>query len=128
MTCPAACSSLRLTLDWDMVLHRYDPGQAFSGSVVEPEELPLSPSTVEALRRWYRSFSDLYLRDGPRGEHDDVDWRLIEEEGVRLWRVLLGELGPGVRVYYYSELFHETFATPEEYERVVGDERSRATR
>lgn len=45
--------------------------------------------------------------------------RRIEEEGLRLWRVVQEELGPSRRVAFMSERFCETFTTAEAYERAV---------
>lgn len=92
-----------------------------------PEELPLSTDTTEALWSWYRTYSDL-AHWSDHGGLDDLDWRLLEEEGLRLWIAVRAELEPSCHVSYSSVLFDETFAHPDEYARIVGDERARVTR
>ncbi|MBX3469620.1 MAG: hypothetical protein KF878_22340 [Planctomycetes bacterium] len=116
--------TIRLVLDWDMVMQRYD--RELPGPVVVPEELSLSADTVAALWSWYGAYSDLAHWSSDRGDDlHDLDWRLIEEEGLRQWSQVRAELGPSYHVYYSSLLFDETFAHPDEYERIAGDERTR---
>jgi hypothetical protein len=119
MACAAVPRVLRLILDWDMVFTgQVGPGRCRD---VRTEELPLTPSTIEALWRLNKAFWD--YQEGP-DPVDPVDELLVEEEGLRLWQVVRDELGPSYHVTYCSVL-HGDFETPEEYERVVGDERRR---
>jgi hypothetical protein len=111
-----------LVLDWDMVLQRYDHERR--GAPVDPAELPLASRTIDALWRWYTRYSE---RAHAHGEHAsaldrDVDWRLLEEEGLGLWRSVRDELGPSWTVAYHSSRMHETFATPAEYARAAAPE------
>lgn len=117
-----ACSSLtsvRLSLDWDMVLQRYE--QDVPGPAIDPADLPLSSDTVAALWRWYRAHAEQAFDDVSVQSALDqaLDRRLVEQEGLRLWRVVQEELGPSCRVAFMSERFCGTFTTAEAYELAV---------
>lgn len=115
--------SLRLILDWDMVMQRLgDEGQP--GSSIDPETLPLSRKTCDALWTRYRRWSTLFLNSDDEGVTPldrKVDWRLLEKEGLALWSKVRVELGSSYRVFYFSEILHQTFGTLEEYDRAVAD-------
>jgi hypothetical protein len=112
-------TSLRLILDWDMVMEHYVPGMP-CGPSLEPESLPLSGSTVGALWTWHKRWSTLFLIPDDQGTDlldREVDWRLLEREGLELWSWVRKELGPSYQVFFHSAIDSLTFATPEEYAR-----------
>jgi hypothetical protein len=111
--------SLRLILDWDMVLQEYVPN-AVCGPSISPEELPLSRPLVDALWTRYKRWSTLFLGsdEGISPLESQTDWRLLEDEGLTLWDKLCRELGPSYKVYFHSEVRKQTFATREEYDQV----------
>ena len=93
------------------------------GPAVDPESLPLSAKTVKALWAWYGRWGTLFLHDDDAMQtplDKEVDWRLLEEEGVSLWRRVRDELAGRFDVLYYSEIRHSNFNSPEDYNRLLG--------
>lgn len=115
-------TSLRLVLDWDMVMQRFAPDQP-CGPAIDPEILSLSKEAIRLLwdrhKRWNALFAELSHADAASRVDHELDMRLIEREGLAVWKRIREELGRSCEVFYYSEILHTTFASPQEYEKAI---------
>ena len=82
----------------------------------EPEELPLSVSTVERLLQWQDTYDGILNRDDPASSDfaSEEDRVAFEQEGISLWQQLQKELGDEYEVFYMSELQHKLLSPPKE--------------
>lgn len=83
---------------------------------IEPEELPLSNTTIEALYQWSEVSITSLDWDDPSNSFsllvDDI--KIFEHEGLRLWLLLKEELGSDYFITYKSHYLHKVFFHPNE--------------
>ena len=111
--------TVALFLDFDAILFWYDEqGQ----EQIDEKTLGISEGLREELERFYFWFSELYLVEEVFSG-SDLDNRLFDDRGLKLWELLRAELVGRYRVIYWSREFSDYFDTPEEFRRVRAEAR-----
>jgi hypothetical protein len=69
---------------------------------IDPETLPLSQATKQALKRWAEAFDAQYSLDDPFDalKGPEVDRAAFHQEGERIYRILRQELGDRYEIIY----------------------------
>ena len=81
---------------------------------IDPYELPLSHSTIEALNQWADLFNTHLDWDDPGNSPalpiEEV--KVFEHEGLRLWLLMIDELKDSYEMIYKSHYLHQIFIDP----------------
>lgn len=92
-----------------------DPDHPDDGCMIELDEIPLRPDTVDRLRRWADAYERSINWDHPEREPwSAAEEDAFEQEGIRLWHLLRQELAPTYEVVYFSEQRRRVLAHPDE--------------
>ncbi len=94
-----------------MIIQTVGPDNKYGGDI-DPSTLPLSKETVSELEDWYKLWLKL---TNDEGEILDIDMKLFDERGVKIWQKVQRELGDQYKVTYYSHKYNDTFASIQEY-------------
>ena len=72
---------------------------------IDPCDLPLTDELRSAIQRWADTYDRTLNQDFPpdSGFTNPSEQEAFEEEGMRLWRELQGQLSPGWSVTYFSD-------------------------
>jgi len=81
---------------------------------VDPRELAISASLAKELLNWADVYDATLRRDDPAssGFSSSEAENSFENEGVRLWKALIKELGESSEVTYFSQLKREEIRMP----------------
>lgn len=88
---------------------------------IKIEELPLSNSTKEALHQWALLFDSYLDWDDPSNTPDlsIEEIKRFESEGLRLWLLLINELGSNYQIRYDSNYLHQIYEHPNELKEAL---------
>jgi hypothetical protein len=76
---------------------------------LEPEDVSISPTTVERLYSWAKGYDNIINWNEPQEAafKNASEQEAFEQEGLKLWHQLQLELSPHYQVYYFSEKQHK---------------------
>lgn len=77
-----------------MIIQTVGPDNKY-GRDIDPSTLPLSKETVSELEDWYKLWLKL---TNDEGEILDIDMKLFDERGVKIWQKVQRELGDQYKV------------------------------